>query len=164
MTRNQRTILLAVVAAVVMVVTVVVGVSVWFATSLVHNTDMSETAAMQTIDDVRARFGALPPVLTLQPQGVTMSRRPPDTGPAGDLKTLHVLRWDQFEERLTRVEVPFWLLRLRDGPIDVSYDDGTGAGVKVPLTIRVSDLERFGPALLLDGSMPDGGHVVAWSE
>src|SRR5512144_2850847 len=122
MTRNQKTDLLAVIAVVAMLTIVVVGVGVWIATTMFENTDMNEPAATKTLDDVRSRFGGVEPVLTLQPHGVTLSRRPPDAKPAGDLTTLHVLRWNQFEDRLTRVDVPFWLLRLRDGPIDVSYD------------------------------------------
>jgi hypothetical protein len=57
---------------------------------------------------------------------------------------------------------------MKEMPIEVFYSDeassGTGLRVRTPSTIRVSDLERFGSALLVDGDMPDGGHVLIWSE
>jgi len=31
------------------------------------------------------------------------------------------------------------------------------------LNIRISDLERNGPTLLLDGTTPDGKHVMMWN-
>ena len=78
-----------------------------------------------------------------------------------------MLRWDIHEERLSRLEVPFWLLRLSDDPIDVIYEDRSGeSGLKVrtPSSVTVEEIERFGPALLVDGQMPDGGHLMVWSD
>lgn len=165
MTKNQKTILLAVISLLAMLIVVIVAAGVWVATSMFDNTEMSDASATGTMDDVRARFGGAAPVLDLQPQGIALSRRPPDTRPSGELKTLHILRWNQEEQRLTRVELPFWLLRLRDSPIQVALDNGDGAiRTKTSMSIRVSDIERFGPALLLDGPLPDGGHVLAWSD
>ena len=56
---------------------------------------------------------------------------------------------------------------MRNGPIDVMYEgdpNPSGLRMKTSTSIRVADIERFGPALLVDGDMPDGGHVVIWSE
>jgi hypothetical protein len=165
MTKKQQTILLAIIGVVVVVVIVVVGVGVWVATSLFDNIDMDEASATKTIDDVRAKFANAVPVLVLQPQGLKLARKPPDTAPAVELKTLHILRWDVHEERLTRVELPFWMLRLKDSPIDVMYEnESTGLRTRTATSIRVSDIERFGPALLVDGQLPDGGRIVAWTD
>jgi len=119
------------------------------------------------MEDVRARFEHASPVLDVRPGSLTLSRRPPDVKPAGELKTLHILRWDVHEERLSRLEVPFWLLRLSDDPIDVIYEDQpnrSGMKVRTPSSVNVEDIERFGPALLVDGDMPDGGRLIVWSD
>ena len=167
MTKTQKTILLAVLGSIAMVVIAVVVVGVWAFRSMVDNTPMDETSAAKVMEDVRARFQHSEPVLDIQPGSLRLSRRPPDTKPAGQLKTLHVIRWDIHEERLSRIEVPFWLLRLSDDPIDVIYEDQpseSGLKVRTPSSVTVEEIERFGPALLVDGQMPDGGHLLVWSD
>jgi hypothetical protein len=165
MTKKQQTILLAIIGVFVVLVIVIVGAGVFVARSLFDNVTMDEATATRTMDDVRTRFANAVPVLDVHPQGLTMSRQPPDSRPPGELTTLHILRWNVEEDRLTRVELPFWLLRLRDSPIDVMYEDGSsGLRTRTSTSIRVSDIERFGPALLVDGPLPDGGRVVVWTE
>ena len=166
MTKNQKTIIFAIIGVVVMLVIVVIGVGVWFVRSLVDKVDMDQAAATKTLEDVRAKFAPATPVLDVRPGGVTLVRQPPDTAPPGELKTLHILRWNEHESRLTRLEVPFWLLRMKEVPIDVFYNDqaGSGARVRMPSTIRMSDIERFGSTLIVDGDMPDGGRLLIWSD
>lgn len=166
MTKNQKTIIFAIIGVVVMLVIVVIGAGVWFVRSLVDNVDMDQAAATKTLEDVRAKFAPATPVLDVRPGGVTLVRQPPDTAPPGELKTLHILRWSEHESRLTRLEVPFWLLRMKEMPFDVFYTEQAGSGVRVrmPSTIRMSDIERFGSTLIVDGDMPDGGHLLIWSD
>ena len=167
MTKTQKTILLAVLGFFAMLIIAVVVVGVWAFRSMVDNSPMDETSAEKMMEDVRVRFQHAPPVLDLRPGALTLARRPPDTKPANELKTLHILRWDIHRQRLSRVEVPFWFLRMSDDPIDVIYETEASEGAvrtKTPSSVSVSDLERFGPALLLDGDMPDGGHLVVWSD
>ena len=167
MTKNQKTVLFVVIGVIVMLIVVVVAVGVFAVRSMFDNLATEQATASKTMDDVRARFAHAMPLMELQPGGVTLSRKPPDTPPSGKLKTLHVLHWNVHENRLSRIEVPFWLLRMRDSPIEVMYQSDPGAGglqVRTPSRVRLSDLERFGSALLIDGDMPDGGHLLVWSD
>lgn len=167
MTKKQQTILLAVIGGVAVIAIAVIAAVIWATTSMVDNAEMDEASATKQMQAVRARFGNASPVLALGPVGITMSRRPPDAPPPGELKTLHIIRWNVQEEQLTRVDIPFWLLRLRDGPIDVSYEgerNESGLKVRTSSSVRVSDIERFGSALLVDGDIPDGGHVLIWTD
>jgi hypothetical protein len=166
-TKKQQTILLAIIGIVAVLIVVVVGVGAWAFRSMVNNTDIDRPSAAKAIEEVRARFAQAAPVFNVQPSGVTMAKEPPDTRPAGELKTLHVLRWDVHEERLTRVDIPFWLIRMRNSSFDVINDGSVSPGgvqLRTSTKIRVEDIERFGSALLVDGDMPDGGHLVIWSE
>jgi hypothetical protein len=163
MTKKQQTILLAVLAAVVGSVILVVGAGVWIFTSLVENEAMNETEATKTLEEIRARFSGVTPVIELRPTGATLLRKPPDEKPTGELKTLHVIRWNVQDERLTRVDVPFAILRMRDGLFRVQFDREAG-GVKPSTSLRVADVERYGPTLLMDDALPDGGRLVMWSD
>jgi hypothetical protein len=163
MTKKQQTILLAGLASLAVIAIAVVAAGVWIFTSLVHNEAMNEVAAVKAFDEVRARFGGAKPVVDLRPDGPMLLRRPPETDPPGELKTLHILRWNLQEDTMSRVELPFALLRLRSGLFRVRTEpDETGRSVS--MSLQVSDIERYGPALLVDGSMPDGGRVLVWSD
>ncbi len=167
MTKKQQTILLAIIGSVAVIVIAVVAVGVWVMTSMVNNAEMDEAAAAKQMQEVRAKFGQAMPVFDVQPSGVTMSRVPPDTSPPGDLKTLHILRWDVHQERLTRVDIPFWVIRMRNSSLDVMSDGSVspgGASLRTSTKIRVEDVERFGSTLLVDGDLPDGGRVLVWSD
>jgi hypothetical protein len=124
---------------------------------------MNETTATKALDEIRARFSGVTPVIELRPTGATLLRRPPAEKPPGELKTLHVVHWSVEEERLTRVDLPFAILRLRDGLFRVRFDRETG-GVNVSTSLRVADVERYGPTLIMDDGLPDGGRLLMWSD
>ena len=163
MTKRQQTILLAVLATGVVIAIVVVGAGVWIVTSLVENESMDDATATKTLDEIRARFGGVTPVIELRPTGPTLLRRPPAEKPPGELKTLHLIRWSVEEERLTRVDLPFAILRLRDGLFRVQFDR-EAAGVNLSTSLRVTDVERYGPTLIMDDDLPDGGRILMWSD
>ena len=84
-------------------------------------------------------------------------------GSAATLKTLHIQRWDDHTERMSRIDLPFSLLRMKDGLFRLKADpNATGLSLSTPL--RVADVERYGPALLVDDNMPNGDHVLIWSD
>jgi hypothetical protein len=101
MTKNQKTILLAVVAVIAVLVIAVVAIGVWVATSLVDNQPMNESAATRTLDEVRAQFAGAQPVVDLR---------------------------------------------------------------RVSTSLHLDDIERYGPTLLVDDTLPDGGRVLVWSD
>jgi hypothetical protein len=163
MTKKQQTILLAVLASLVVIVIAVVVAGVWIFTSIVHNETMTETAATKTLDEVRARFGGVTPVIALRPTGPVLLRPAPETRPPGELRTLHILRWNIQDEEMSHVELPFAILRLRDAPFRLQMDRDNG-GVSLSTSLRIADIERYGPTLLMDDRRPDGGRVVMWSD
>jgi hypothetical protein len=142
---------------------VVVGAGVWIYTSLVENESVDDATATKTLDEIRARFSGVTPVIELRPIGATLLRRPPAEKPPGELKTLHVIQWSAEEERLTRVDLPFAILRLRDELFRVQFDREAGGG-NVSTSLRVADVERYGPTLLMDDDLPDGGRLLMWSD
>ena len=117
--------------------------------------------AGRSFEDVRARFKE-PPILTLDDrERVTMTRQPPDK-PAGEKpSTMHVMAYDDEDSRIVRVTVPFWMLRLGREKIRL----GSGGDLQFEqLHITAEELERYGPALLLDHRGLGGKRVLVWTQ
>jgi hypothetical protein len=163
MTKKQQTILLAVLASVAVIAIAVVAAAVWIFTSVVHNEAMTDAAATKTLDEVRARFAGVTPVISLRATGPVLLRAAPETTPPGELRTLHILRWNVQDEAMSRVDLPFAILRLKDGPFHLQMERDE-AGVSISTSLRVADIERYGPTLLMDDRLPDGGQVLVWSD
>lgn len=163
MTKKQRTILLAILGVGGVFVIAVVGTGIWIVMSVVENVSMDEATATRSFDDIRTRFGNTGLVIALRGDGPVLLRRPAETPPADTVKTLHIVRWDGRAERMSRIDLPFSLLRMRDGVFRLRADpDATGLSFSTSL--RVADIERYGPALLVDDDMPNGERVLIWSD
>ena len=79
---------------------------------------------------------------------------------------MHFILWDSDEQTLTQADVPLGLLRLHDSPIDVFRlaTSGRGDSRQRMMSVRLSELDRFGPALLVDHDLEDGNRVLVWTE
>ena len=104
---------------------------------------------MQQLDEVRSRFPGQQPLIQLvdgKPQFVAerASQAPTQT----TLSTLHVIAFDSDEGNLVNFSLPFWLLRMKSGPIRLSaYQQGwDDRGV----SFRVEDIEKHGPGIIVD--------------
>ena len=164
--RKKRTWIWIVLGVFLFLVVVAIGgiiFSVSFLRQSMSVTGMSATAADSEFDSVRARFAGQQPLIQLvdgRPQyDADRAAASTSTTP---LKTMHVMAWDDEEGQLVTFALPFWLLRLKSGPIQLSaYSQGwDDRGV----SFRVEDLERHGPGLLMDVKEPDEGRVLIWVE
>ena len=66
---------------------------------------------------VRQKFGGREPLLEMH-DGVprfTKARESASSSLASSLETLNVLVWDPDEEKVFRIRLPFWLMRLKIG-------------------------------------------------
>lgn len=155
-----------IVLGVVMLFVIVAAGGLFFAVTFFRQnmnvTPMSEASANDEFASVRARFAGKQPLFQLVDGRAQMVGDPSTTPSGAAPSTVHILAWDQDEEQLMKLSIPFWLLRLKSGPIEIaSYAQG------MPdrnLSFRVEDLERHGPGLLLD--LPDqrDGRLLIWAE
>ena len=127
-------------------------------------TAMSSNNAAEQFDMVRARYPGQQPLLRMvdgRPEFVA-DRATKSAAETTPLKTLHMMAWDDDEEQLVTFSIPFWLLRLKSGPIRLSaYSQGwDDRGV----SFRIEDLERAGPGIVLDHSERSEGRVLVWAE
>jgi hypothetical protein len=140
---------------------VVITVS-WFRQNL-NVTQTAEDAAMRQFDEVRNRFPGQQPLIRLvdgKPQFV--SDRASQSATQTSLTTLHVIAFDRDEGNLVRFSLPFWLLRMKSGPIRISaYQQGwDDRGV----SFRVEEIEKHGPGIIVDATEPGEGRVILWAE
>ena len=69
--------------------------------------------------------------------------------------------WDPDDDRMSHVTLPFWLLRLKAGPLDIS------SKVMIDhhhIDMTVEQIERYGPALLVDHEGRGGDRLLLWTE
>ena len=138
----------------------VVG-AVWFFRQNfeVHRT--SEQAAMQQLDEVRAKFAGQQPLIQLVDGKPQVVERTAQQG-APPLKTLHVIAFDSDEENIVNFTLPFWLVRMKSGPIRISaYQQGwDDRGI----AFNVEEIEKAGPGIIADITREREGRVIIWAE
>jgi flagellar basal body-associated protein FliL len=119
--------------------------------------------AAKSFDEIRAKFPGQRPLIEFKDgdrEAITTNQ----TAGASSVKltTLHIIAFDNGEGRLVKVDVPFWLLRMRSGPIDFnSYASGAG---DERVRLSVEDIERRGPGIVLDLAERNEGRVLIWAE
>ncbi|MGE0042107.1 MAG: hypothetical protein AB7H88_13490 [Vicinamibacterales bacterium] len=119
----------------------------------------NRSAADAAFDEVRRQFPGQAPLLRLDEGGAHYTREEVANPP--EIERVHVLAWDPREEKLARFSLPFWFLRLKSGPIAFS---GYAAGLDNEVSIRPEDIQKHGPGLIIDGTMPDGARVLIWAQ
>jgi hypothetical protein len=150
-----------VVGLVILLAVLGLGSAVWLFTQSVDFGDADEVVAAQEFDRVRAAFVGVKPVLEIRDGEPFLARKPPDRS-GTRLTTLHVLHWDPEDARVARVDLPFWLIRLKSGPIEIVSDNS--AISDGDLGITVEDLERFGPTLVADHQGESGDRLLIWTK
>lgn len=143
-----------------------VAAGVYFVARDVQTTTASRTSAEQVLDAERARFTDQP-LIEIDEQGRTVESRVDPSRPPAAVRpaVVVVLAWDADEGRLVRIRLPFWLLRLGSrGSGSIQLGGGRGRVHLERLHISVADLERLGPALLVDYRSPTGDRVLVWTE
>ena len=124
----------------------------------------SEADAEAELEKVRKQFAHRPPILELQNNvpRYTGGKKPDFVANAGSLESLNVLVWSPREDHLTRVTLPYWLLRMKSDPIRFSqYASGLD---DEEVNLRPEDIEKFGPGILLDALSPSGDRVILWTQ
>ena len=150
----------AIVAAVLMIAAV--GGSVYWVTRHVDTQATSDASAEDEFGRTRARFAGQAALLEIRgPRDVVVRREArPASVPRVELTTLHVLAFDPDEEKIVRVNMPFWLLRLAPGRRLRFGASSVDANVRLTL----DDVEAAGTGLLVDGRAPDGQQFIVWTE
>jgi len=134
----------------------------WFVKSHVDIRPTTAAAATSDFQMVRERFADQKPLIELDERGNFVHANVDRPNGSKPPETLNVMAFDPHDERVVRVDIPFWLLRLKmqGTRIDVGNSNVDLARLK----LTVEDLERFGPTLIVDHRDRDGSRVLVWSQ
>jgi len=168
-----RRVLLRIGAALVIAGLAVLSVGVWWVSSLYQSEQADPARADAAFAEVRARFPGINPAFHIRERRLVIARRPPTVTPT-TAAAVHMLVWQPRERMLSRVALPLWMSNIATEPLPLEAlagvgEQGVGAVLEAQrlgneLNVRISDLERYGPTLLLDGVTPDGKHVLMWNQ
>ena len=123
----------------------------------------TEISAEEEFAQVVAKFEGQRPYLVIK-DGQPVVSDAPATAPGKPVEALHIIVWDPDEQKVVKLNMPFWLLRMTKGqPIKLSSSDDPGGG-SMKLTITAEDLERRGPGLILDHKEASGERVLVWAQ
>lgn len=138
----------------------VVGAVMFFRQSFDVTENVSASSASTEFDAVYRQFPNQQPLIQIvdgRPQviddGGKSSGKP--------ISTIRVLAFEDDEEHLARFSLPFWLVRMKSGPIRLSaYQQGwDDRGV----SFRIEDIERHGPGIIADVKRSEG-RMLIWAE
>lgn len=141
-------------------VVAVVAIAVSFVAALrsVEVAQADPVRAAAAFDFERQAFGGAEPIIVFRDGGYVRRPAPPD--PPAAPSALYVLVYHRPSQRLARAEVGFWFLRLK-GPASERVLAGAGIDLHA-LGLTVDELQRYGPALVLDGERGDN-RVLMWT-
>jgi hypothetical protein len=118
----------------------------------------SEAEVVQAIDSVKARFGSRPPLIEIiDPRSADIRiNRPVEASPAR-VDTIHIVSWKSDTGELVRTDVPLWMMRF--STVNIASQLGI-APARFRLT--VSDVERYGPGVVVDYGSQGAFRVLIW--
>jgi hypothetical protein len=159
-------IVVGVVALGILGVIVLAGVGFYLFSQHVQTEAVAAEDAEVRFADIRQRYGKdARPVIELDDRGDLLRTNPDRQAPvdAPTPTALHVMAYDADDNRIVRLSVPFWLLRLQKGG-NARIDLGGRRVDLEELKLTVEDLERMGPALIVDHRDRRGQRVLVWSQ
>jgi hypothetical protein len=159
--RTWVSVVIAIVIIVGVLAAAVVGGTAYF---FYHHIDATFTAqdnADKTFEQTRARFAGQQPLIELSRDDEPVVHHP--TGPRRDVQALHALVYDENSGKLTHVDVPGWLLRIISGHGNLRLADMGPMGDD-EMKLRLEDLERHGPGLVMDIRRHRGSQLIVWTE
>jgi len=143
---------------------VVAGAGVYFVSRHINMKASTGADASRAFDAVKSTFKEQRPLFELDSFERAKATRPLADLPTSAVKPQDLLiqAWDPDEQRLIKISLPFWLLRLGRRKVDIGNSSG-GFDLE-RLNLDVNELERIGPAIVIDFRAPSGERVLLWTQ
>jgi hypothetical protein len=155
-------ILAGVVAFGIVMLMVLAGAGFYYVSKHVQAGQTTSAKALETFSEARAAFKDVEPIFELDEREdlrqIREFRELPTSKTRADM--LWMLVWDPERQRLVKVSMPFWLLKLGREKVDINSGEGFDLQ---RLQLDVNELERVGPVLIFDFRHPNGKRVLVWT-
>jgi len=152
-----------IVAVGILCVIAMAAVGLWFVRSHVDIRAASTTAVTDEFQTIRARFPNQRPLIELDDRGNVFHANTDRPAGTQQVQSLNIMAFDPDDEKVVKMDLPFWLIRLKMG--GTRFEVGRGNNIDLAnLHLTVEDLERYGPTLILDHKKSDGSRVLIWSQ
>ncbi|MFM8532184.1 MAG: hypothetical protein ACKOEC_01090 [Acidimicrobiia bacterium] len=124
--------------------------------------DVTESKAVSEFDAVYSKYPGQSPLIQLVNDRPQLVAERAGTASGTPLTTLQVLAFDSNSGEMVRFSLPFWLLRMKSGPIRLSaYQQGwDDRGV----SFDIADIEKAGPGIIIDAKERREGRLLVWAE
>lgn len=156
-------VVVAIVVIGILGVVAMAGIGFYFFSQHIDTREATPTAAAQDFEQIKSRFASQRPLIELDDRGRFLranTDRPSST--AKPPEHLYIMAFDPDDERIVRMNIPFWLLRMKMGGTTIDFN-GNRMDLE-DLRLTVEDLERFGPTLIVDHQTTSGERVLVWSQ
>ncbi len=163
--RRRRTwlwILVGVFGLIVVCVVAAAGFGMYFVSTHVSTRSSSPADAFRTFDQAKAAFKDQAPLFEIDDRERLKAMRKLSELPAATQRAenMYVLVWSPEKEKLVKLSLPFWVLRLGRQKIEV----GSDVFDVRRMDIDVKQLERAGSLLVLDHRDRTGQRVLIWTQ
>jgi hypothetical protein len=150
----------------VIVLAVGAGIGVSILAALVYRAVSIEPAdrdeAARRFAAVRAALPHGPPMLTIDHGGNIVRRETPRSTTPRAIRRLCVLAYYAEGQRLVSADAPFWFFRIKGPAAQYALRD-TGLDLN-RLGVTPEELQRYGPAVIVDQMRPNGDLLLVWTE
>ena len=147
-------------AVIAVAVSILAGTGAYFVFRHLDTRASGEEEAIQAIEAVKARFGRRPPLVeVVDPRRADFRINRLVDASAARVDTIHVINWKSETGQLSRTDVPLWLMRF--STVNIASQIGIApAGFR----LTVSDIERYGPGIVVDFNSPGAFRMLLWVE
>jgi hypothetical protein len=156
-------VVIGVVAAGILCVIALAAAGIWFVRTHINIQPTTVAAATSDFQTVRDRFATQAPLIELDDHGNFVHANTDRPNGTTRPEALAIMAFDSRDERVVRMDIPFWLLRLKMRGTRINTG-GNGNIDLAKLRLTVEDLERYGPTLIVDHRDADGSRVLVWTE
>lgn len=165
MSGKKRTwlwIILACIGVCVIAMFVIAGAGMYFVMKHINVAKSTSADALRSFDEARKVFKDQQPLFIIDSREQPKLARPLTDIPSSTTKAenLWILAWDPDEEKLVKLSLPMWLVRMGKQKMDVT----SGGGFDLErLNIDWRELDRIGPVLVFDLKSSRGERVLIWT-
>jgi hypothetical protein len=134
------------------------GTGAYFVFSNLDQRELPEAESVKAMEAIRARFGPRPPLIEIaNPKTMDVRVNRPDQASSTPVDTIHIINWKREKDEFMTTSIPLWLMRFSS--VNILSQLGI-APERFRLTVE--DIERYGPGIIVDYSVPGDFRLLLW--